>query len=359
MRLRVLIIGLGDLGRRLALSMANSTEVDELVLAGRSVAEGPALAGLCAASGVARVRFVELDASLHASIEHLLRRERPALIVQCASLLSPWHLNDSHTPVAAALREAGFAAQLAAQLPLLLNVMEAVRTTDFRGPVVNCSYPDVTHAALARLGLAPTVGTGNVSMIRARVCAVLRERLTAVADSPPLPLVRVLGHHAHVTSVVVSRRPAEPDMRPRVYLDDDEEAHELAYGGVPLRSDRGLNALSAASALPVIRALLPGGEPLRTSAPGPLGLPGGYPVRIAAGRVELDLPRGVGLDEALAFQNRCARFDGVESINEDGTILFTEEARAAVSQHAPGLCEPLHPAEAEARFRYLLDRLGA
>jgi len=359
MRLRVLIVGLGDLGRHLALHLASAAEVDELLLAGRSVAEGPALAGLCAASGSARVRFIELDAGRRAAIESLLRRERPALVVQCTSLLSPWFLDNSHTPAADTVREAGFAAQVSAQLPLIMNVMEAARTVDFSGPVVNSSYPDVTHAVLGRLGLAPTVGTGNVSMIRARICAVLRERLVPSDEQPqPLPLVRVLGHHAHVTSVVVSRRPAEPDRRPLVYLDASEEAHELAYAGVPLRSERGLNALSAASALPVIRALLPSAEPLRTSVPGPLGMPGGYPVRIADGRIELDLPEGVGVDESVDFQNRCARFDGVERIAEDGTIVFTEAARAAVRRHAPGLCEPLHPAEAEARCRYLLERLG-
>ena len=223
--------------------------------------------------------------------------------------------------------------------------------------MVNCSYPDVTQPVLARLGLAPTIGTGNASMIEARVRAVVREQRAALGDSSPLPLVRVLAHHAHVTSVVTARRPEQADRRPKVYLDEGLEAHELAYAGLPLLSNRGLNALSAASALPVIRALLPDGEPLRTSAPGPLGLPGGYPMRLTPGSVELDLPAHVSFNEALDFQARCARFDGIERIEEDGTIVFTEAARAAVSRHAPALCEPLEPAAAEDRFRYLLGRL--
>ncbi|HEX8500610.1 MAG TPA: hypothetical protein VF659_08470 [Pyrinomonadaceae bacterium] len=351
----VVIIGLGNLGKRIAAGLAGCAEVDELLLAGRDAGEGPPFAALLAAcvEGAARVRFAELDCGRPSSVEDLLRRERPAVVVQCASLLSPWHLSLHPGPVADALQAAGFAAQLPAQLPLLLNLMRSARAVDFRGAIVNCSFPDVTHPVLAGAGLAPTVGTGNVSMIRARVCAALAERGTAAA-----PEVRVLAHHAHVTPVVLSAPPEEAETRPRVYLGErGERADELAYAGPPLRSDPGLNALSAASALPVIRALLPGGAPLRTSAPGPLGLPGGYPVRIADGRVRLDLPPSLSLEEALDFQRRSARHDGVETIAEDGTVFFTEAARASLRGLHPALAEPLPLSEALNRFHLLRSLL--
>lgn len=345
----ILIVGLGDLGKRIAAGLAGYAEVDELLLAGRDAAEGPPLAALLAACGATRVRFTELDSSRPSSVESLLRRERPDVVVQCASLLSPWHLTSHPGPVADALQSAGFAAQLPAQLPLLLNLMQSARAVDFRGAVVNCSFPDVTHPVLAGLGLAPTVGTGNVSMIRARVCAVLRER---GAGAPPE--VRVLAHHAHVTPVVLSAPPGGEKTRPRVYLGaEGERADELVYAGPPLRSDLSLNALSAASALPVIRALLPGGAPLHTSAPGPLGLPGGYPVRISGGQVQLDLPHALSLEEALDFQRRSARLDGVETIAEDGTVFFTEATREILRGLHPALAEPLPPSEALNRFHLL------
>lgn len=350
----ILIIGLGNLGKRIAAGLAGCAEVDELLLAGRAAGEGPPFAALLAACGTARVRFTELDSGRPSSVELLLRRERPDVVVQCASLLSPWHLSLHPGPVATALRSAGFAAQLPAQLPLLLNLMQSARAVDFRGAIVNCSFPDVTHPVLAGLSLAPAVGTGNVSMIRARVCAVLRTRGVGA-----LPEVRVLAHHAHVTPVVLSAPPEESETRPRVYLGErGERADNLAYAGPPLRSDPSLNALSAASALPVIRALLPGSAPLQTSAPGPLGLPGGYPVRIADGQVRLDLPHTLSLDEARDFQRRSARLDGVETIAEDGTVFLTEAAQEILRGLHPELAEPLPPSEALNRFRLLRSILS-
>jgi hypothetical protein len=109
--------------------------------------------------------------------------------------------------------------------------------------------------------------------------------------------------------------------------------------------------------LPILRALL-GGPELRTSAPGPNGLPGGYPVRVSASGVELDLPATVDLEEALAYQWESARMDGVERLDADGTVHFTAAARRTLEPFAPGLTEPLPPAEAEGRLKLLRQLLG-
>jgi hypothetical protein len=349
---RVLLVGLGDLGRRLAAHLAAAPEVGELVLASRSE-DGPAFAALAAACGTARVRFTPLDASDRGAVERLLRSERPDLLVQCATLLSPWLLPDVENPLAAAVLRAGFALQLPAQLPLVRTLMEAVRETGLGAPVVNGSYPDLTHPILHCLGLAPAVGLGNAGMIHALVVAALRRQGLLAASEP----VRVLGHHAHLTAAALAQPPADPSQRPRVYLGEEgRRADDLAYAGPPLRSERGMNALPAASGLPVLRALL-GGPPVRTSAPGPGGLPGGYPIRVEAGNVDLDLPPGLTLAEAVAFHQRSVRLDGVDRVEADGTVHFTEEARHALAA-APELAEPLHPDDALARFRLLVNRLG-
>lgn len=354
---RVVLIGLGDLGLRLASRLVDAPEVDELVLAGRREPEGSAVAGLLAACGTARVRFVRLDASRAGTVERMLRRERPALVVQCASVLSPWCLQGRGDVPARALAAAGFALQLPAHLAILVPVAEAVASIGLTGPLVNCSYPDLAHPILATRGLAPAVGIGNAGMIRARVVSTLRA--LGRLEEPGTQPVRVLAHHAHVTPVVLSQEPTDPEDRPRIYLGEEgSRADSLAFAGPPLVSDRRLNSLPAASGLPLIRALLDPEATLRTSAPGPRGLPGGYPVRVAAGRVELDLPPGVDAGEAVAFQWRSARRDGVEKVEPDGTVVFTEEACEAVARHDPRLAEPLAPTALTARLDRLLDFLG-
>lgn len=355
LRARLLLIGLGDLGRRLAVALAARAEVAELIVASRRSDDGRSFAALAAACGSASVRFEPLDCLDVEAVTSLLVRYQPDLVVQCAALLSPWALGRLATPAARAMQAAGFGVQLPAQLPAVLAVMQAARAAGFRNPVVNCSFPDVTHPILARLGLAPTIGIGNAGMI----ASVVRSRLRQAGR--PDDRVRVLAHHSHVTAAMTadrSRIAAGP--HPRVFIDEaGTAADELVFAGPPLASSGELNALTAVHGVEVIRALLPGGGPLATSAPGPCGLPGGWPVRIADGRVELDLPPTWSREAALRECEAAAAGDGIARIDDDGTVCFTETARRWVEPVAPELAAPLAPGDCSRRFALLREQLGA
>jgi hypothetical protein len=345
----LLLIGLGDLGRRLALALAASGDVGELIVAARRAEDGAMFAALAAACGPASVRFQRLDCLDVDAVTALMLREQPDLVVQCAALLSPWDIIRRASPAGRALAAAGFAIQLPAQLPAVHAVMQAVRAAGFANPVVNCSFPDVTHPILARLGLAPTIGIGNAGMI----AAVIRNELRQLGR--PHDRVRVLAHHCHVTAVM-TRDPSRVacGTHPRVFVDDaGTPADDLAYRGQPLASSPELNALTCAHGVEIIRALLPGGGPLATSAPGPIGLPGGWPVRIADGRVALDLPPSLPHDAALRACEAAAAGDGVARIAEDGTVMFTDAAQRAVARLCPELAAPLAPADCLDRFAVL------
>ncbi|MGW1376193.1 hypothetical protein ACWD6P_18250 [Streptomyces sp. NPDC002446] len=93
----------------------------------------------------------------------------------------------------------------------------------------------------------------------------------------------------------------------------------------------------------MLDAVLPGAAPLRWSTPAPGGLPGGYPVRITDRSVSLDLPSGLTQDEAVAYNERMGRADGVERIDTDGTVHFTEATHEALAPLAPDLTAPLPP----------------
>ena len=135
-----------------------------------------------------------------------------------------------------------------------------------------------------------------------------------------------------------AREPADTAARPRVWVGEQgRRADDLAYRTPPLAPSLRHNYVTAAAALPVLQALLPGAEPLRWSTPAPGGLPGGYPVRIDGGSIELYLPPGLTRAEAIAFNEQMTRADGVERVDHDGTVYFTAACREAVASLDLGL----------------------
>ena len=87
--------------------------------------------------------------------------------------------------------------------------------------------------------------------------------------------------------------------------------------------------------------MLPGASLLRHSIAAPAGLPGGYPVRIVDGSVALDLPPGLSEADAIAFNERMASGDGIDHIDDDGTVHLTAASHQAVAELAPDLAYPI------------------
>jgi Saccharopine dehydrogenase NADP binding domain len=334
----VLIIGMGDMGERLASRLGEGGHVRRLVLAGRSPDRVAAVAATVASASDCTVESAEVNAVRRDDVAELLTRTRPDLVVQCAAVRGPWAMAGREDAAATAVAGAGLALRLPYQLPVPLAVMQATKDAHYAGPVANLSFPDVTGPILARLGLAPTLGLGNAAMIQLRVRAALR---AAEADAET-PLIRIIGHHSQVFGVMQASEPADPADRSRVYLGEDGRRDDrLAYQAPPLAPGPRYNHVTAAAAIPVLHALLPGTSALRWSTASPAGLPGGYPVRIEDGTVTLDLPPGVDQTEAIAFNERQARGDGVDHIDADGTVHFTEAGREALADLAPDLADPL------------------
>ena len=107
----------------------------------------------------------------------------------------------------------------------------------------------------------------------------------------------------------------------------------------------------------MIEALLPGGSAVHASCPGVDGHYGGYPVCVAGGDVAFDLPPGLTLEDAVAFNASLARDDGIERVEADGTVIYTDAARAILADIDPVLAEPLDPARAGERFPRLIAAL--
>ena len=69
--------------------------------------------------------------------------------------------------------------------------------------------------------------------------------------------------------------------------------------------------------------------------PGPNGLPGGYPVRLAAGELDLDLPAALTRDEAIAWNLRYEQESGLV-VGADGRATYTGRSARAARGVQPG-----------------------
>ncbi len=115
---RVLIIGAGNVGLKIADGLARSGKVDRLILSGLCQGGGPVSAGVLESCYDCKVKFVEVDGTQQTEVERLLRAEKPDLVMQSASLLSPWAMYGREDPKAKALSATGLGLQLPAQIGL-------------------------------------------------------------------------------------------------------------------------------------------------------------------------------------------------------------------------------------------------
>lgn len=272
-------------------------------------------------------------------------RLRPDLLVCCASVQSPYEKTHRPSAWTRLIGQAGFGVTLPLQAVLAVRLARAVAARSPRTTLVNGCFPDAVNPLLAALGLPVLCGIGNV--------ATLAACLQAALGLPDQRALAVLGHHAQLDA------PSGPDPEVRAW-----------YAGVPVpgmtalladgrrlpRPD--LNALAGLAAARLLVSLLSGAE-LHTSVPGPLGLPGGYPVRLSGGALTLDLP-GLTLPEAVAWNHHAGRRDGIEI--DGGRVRHLPPADAALAPHLPEFAQGWDATaydEVQERFRDLRRRLRA
>jgi hypothetical protein len=352
----VMIFGAGDVGTRMAEALLLRGQIRQLIMVDLPGGRGAESVEMLASCHLAPIHFEGINALNPAEVEQIVRRYKPDLVIQAASLRSPFAIMMADHPIAHTLHEAGMAVQLGYQFPLVYSIMQGVKTAAPDTPVANVSFPDLSHYLLDIEGLAPTAGLANTGIIQMRVESnLLRDRLQKGLDKN-IPKVRVIGGHAHVYGVLFGQKPADVNDEPLVYLgEESERAGDVVYTGANLETCPNPNMTTAMGALPVVEALLPGADDCYTSMPGPLAMRGGYPVRIRNQKIELDLPNGVTVADAEHFNMKSMAIDGIESVDADGTVHYTEKAKAAMAGLEPRLTEPYNPLTDKDRTSILLE----
>lgn len=315
----VVVLGNGSLARSICYSLALSDipmVVTVVARDARKSAEIAYVANARAALSGTRVelRAVGADLSDLAALTAVLRAAGPSVVLLVASLQSPWERFTAPSGWTALLDRAGFG--LTAPLHARLARIAAAAAADTSARFLNGAYPDAVNPMLAGLGLAPFAGIGNAALISAS----LRSALAPPAGA----CLRVLAHHVHL------HIPNSPANEARAWL-DDTPVIEITDGLVAQRTAARpeLNVVTGHSTAKLIADLVAGIE-VRASLPGPLGLPGGYPVRIG-NSLRLDLPAGLNQADAVAWNHEMAILDGVDV---DGTtVRFAERVTVALEPY--------------------------
>ncbi|MFI2027654.1 hypothetical protein [Streptomyces buecherae] len=370
----IMVVGCGDLGSRLLTMLLQTPETQHVVITGRDEERLTRTAnlarftaanlGLVGEVGVERVDLEDVDATAET-----LARVRPDIVVMTASLQSWRVITQLPREHFEALDEAQFGPWLPMHLTLNHQLAKAVRESGTAPVVLNAAFPDAVGPVLDTVGLAPTAGIGNVAnIIPALTFGFAIEAGVAPAD------VRVRLIAQHYFSHYVPRFGDEGNGRYHLSATVNGEPldgipHRAVFAHLSGRLRRlGGEAgqlLTASSAMRVVHALAGGGE--RTAhAPAPGGLPGGYPVRVDAGGIALDLPADVPLDLAVAINEDCQRADGIDRVDADGTVTFSAREMSVMKELLGYECRTMRledsgewAEELGAKYRKFAERVTA
>ena len=295
----------------------------------------------------------------------LIQKENPAAVINC-TVLHTWHLiRQLPEDLYVKISSAGLGAWLPCQLTLGMNLARAIKESGLSPYYINTSLSCLTNPVMGKLGLAPTIGIGNIDLIAPAVLTYLSRQTEIHRSNIEIYLV---CHHQHwVYPREAGYRPGAPYYL-KILIDDKDvtnqfDTDEVMYNAVKLYPPGiAFTTVSASSTLKNLKAMV-NDQGLRTHSPGPNGLPGGYPVLLNGNGAEVILPNDIALDEAIHMNEESGKLDSIEEIQDDGTVVFTDYAYEIMKEILGFDCRSFKPSESKdlafkqmACFKNLADK---
>ena len=329
----ILLSGTGAFAARIAFDMAAiAGKPVRCVIAGRNRERLSWL--VTAANARAKIfgtpaRFAEFGVDLLAkgAAAEMLGATAPRLVVQAASVQTSAVIARTDDAWSALVRDGGLSATAVAQALISSRVAAATAAAGGDIRFVNCSFPDVVNGLIAAMGYPVLCGIGNV--------AILSSVFAGARDLDP-SRIKILAHYQNLAPFRLPRegRTGRP---PRVWIDGREiEGVFEAFSDVKLTPEPVID-VSGASGAPLFLALS-SGDDWTGHVPGPHGLPGGYPVRLSGGALELHLPAGLSRDDAIAWNGSFEAEKGLV-VDRQGRAAYTGRLRDLLAIHSPDLAK--------------------
>ncbi len=339
---RILLVSLGKLNGLLLQSLARRSGIGEIVVATRNPERAlPAVhlarMGAAAEGFFPTLRAIPFNLNDVAASAETLAAIRPDVTLAAPSLQSWWVLDEVPPRLADPLRPAGFGAWLPFQLLPMIRFIKAWRQSELDTPILSAPYPDVVNPILATQALAPTGGVGNVCELVPKLQCLIADRLSV---GPSSVRVWLAAHHALQPYVFTrSQNRGEPppfllsaEVNGRSPM-PDSDLRSILLGEYTLPAGLDFQFLTVGTFISAIRAFLePPEKATCMHLPAPAGLPGGYPVVVQDAAVRLDLPATWQKDEAVEVNRASHPWTGIESIDNDGTVVFTNKTVAILRE---------------------------
>ncbi len=336
----IMIFGLGDLGSWVLEYVAREPGISQIIACDPRADWGELkTASVQVIAGhigmPVQIKFEKIDVFDIDRTAELIHKYKPDFIYAAMSLLSWWVPSLLPHEVHEEILKAA-APLVPTHVTLVSKMMMALKKTGLKPIVLNNSWPDITNPVLARNGLGVTVGGGNLDLIVAEI-----RRKASLKLNVPIPQIQVffIGEHVlnmrnadlgipHYCKIMVADRDVTDQ------FDSKELINGVFYRKVPANVQTSwlVQNVVATCALRVIRGMLNDTGEI-THAPGPNGLIGGYPIRLRSTGVDVVLPAGITLKEAEKINIEGCKFEGMQEMKADGTIVFNEEGTEVMKKY--------------------------
>lgn len=364
-RSTIMIIGIGDLGGHVLEILVRAPGSRRIITADINEdwayrKTNIAAFGASQSGYYPEVESVKIDLYNIDQTAEIISKYKPDIIYSAASLQSWWVINTLPKEVFEELDIARFGPWLPMHLTLVYKLMQAVKQTGLDIKVINSAFPDAVNPILDKVGLAPIIGIGNVAnpvpSIRSSVAYRIGRQMKDVTVyffaqhyvSHYLPRFGTTGGAPFYMKAVVDGEDVTGEVNVEEVLADIPKRFRRPGG-------REGQILTASSAAGITLAMAEDTGDLM-HAPGPGGLPGGYPVRVDKNGGKVILPKGLTLEEAIRINEGGQRYDGIDRIDEDGTAHYTGKSAAIMKEMIGYDCKEMKLDETEEQSREL-DRI--
>lgn len=323
----LLILSLGELSTGLLEAVARSDLFGKIVVGSRSLFKAVqrannAIIGAGIEGYYPSIEAAEFDIDDPSFVPDLQKIE-PDIIFTAPSLMPWWKLEGSDKP------PLPFAGYMSLHLSLMAKFRDRIAEANIGARWIGASYPDVINPMLSRSGFGPDCGIGNVQEPIPKLKAGVARALGCHPREVAIHLVAQHAFEYHVLNQDIS-----PELPPYLLKatvggqDHTALAERILREPFPFPYDLHFNRVTASAGLVALRALT-SPTACEIHLPGIKDVVGGYPVKASCSEIEISLPPEWSLEQAIETNTRSLKWDGIELIENDGTVVFTQETQQA------------------------------